>query len=108
MGTPVTFWNLVQEVLENLPEEGPLSREEVEVWARWHLLLVNCFEQRDWIYRGESFKDQGWAMLLVVKGAHEGTPLVAFVTEKTPTDCMRVFLRMMDEGRVEWREDKFA
>lgn len=106
--TTTVYWESVLEELERLPESGPVTREDVIVWARWHMMLVNCFEEVGWVYRGESFKDQGWATLLVVKGAHEGTPLVAFVTERTPTDCMKVFLRQMDEGRVEWREDKFA
>jgi hypothetical protein len=108
METPTKFWDLVKERLELLPEEGPLTRTEVETWARWHLTLVNCFEQRQWTYRGASIRYDGWATLLVVKGAHEGTPYVCFVTERTTTDCMRVFLRMMDEGRVEWKEDKFG
>lgn len=106
--TPITYWNLVEDVLESIPEEGPLQREQVRIWARWELHLVNQLEQRGFYYRGESVKDQGWSTLLVVKVAHEGTPLVVFVTERTPTDCRRAFLRMMDEGRLEFREDKFG
>lgn len=108
MGTPTTFWESVETTLETLPLEGPLTKKEVSVWARWHLLLVNLLEAVGYFYRGESFKAQGWSTLLVLKAAREGTPLVVFVTERTPTDCMRVCLKMIEEGRVPWREDRFG
>jgi len=105
---PETYPEVVEKVLQCVPVDGPLPREHVRIWWRWHDMLVNLLQASGVFYRGESIKNQGWATLLVVKGAVDGTPVVAFVTERTPTDCMRVFLRQVDERRVEWKEDKFA
>lgn len=106
--TPKTFWASVSEMLDLFPDEGPITREEVETWAWWFTRMVNEFEERGWTYRGASIRYDGWSTLLVVKGRHEGTPYVVFVTERNTTHCMRVFRKMLDEGRVEWRQDKFG
>jgi hypothetical protein len=108
VGTPKTFWDGVEQELAKLPDDGPITQKEVRVWAKWHTQLVNLLESIGYYYRGESFKDQGWSTLLVLKVAREGTPLVAFVTERTPTDCMRVCLDLIEGGRVGWREDRFS
>jgi hypothetical protein len=103
-----TFPQELDKVIATLPTEGPLTRDEVRTWAYWMLLLVNLLDAEGLYYRGESFKSQGWATLLVVKVARDGIPLVAFVTERTPTACMGVFLRQLEERRVEWRDDRFG
>lgn len=106
--TQQTFWESVLEVLNTCDEEGPLPRKDLEVWAWWFTRLVNVFEDQGWFYRGASIKYQGWSTLLVVKAARQGIPYVVFITERTTTDCMRVFRRLWSENRVEWREDKFG
>lgn len=103
-----THWMFVQDVVKTIPEEGPLERWEVDTWAWWMHVMVNCFEQRGWTYRGASIRYDGWSTLLVVKGAHEGTRYVVFLTERSTTHCMRAFRRQLEEGRVEWREDRFG
>lgn len=99
---------LVDEVLEKLPLEGPLTKEDVKIWWRWNVHLVNVLEAAGYYYRGESWKYQGWATLLVLKVVLDGVPLVAFYTERTPTACMRVALKNLDAGTVGWTNDKFA
>ena len=102
-----TYPQLVQEILETLPEKGPLDRDDVRVWHQYHTYLVNLLEQRGYAWRGESFKNQGWAVLLVVKAAREHVPVVAFITGADTTGCMRIFLRQLEEGLVEWRQDQY-
>lgn len=103
-----TFQEALETELEKLPTEGPLTRQDVDVWAWWHLRLVNCLEELNTQYRGETVKVQAWATLLVVKGTVSGVPVVAFVTERDTTHCMRIFRRMVEERRVDWKEDKFG
>lgn len=103
-----TYPELVCEILEQIPEEGPLARDDVRVWHEFHYYNVNLLEQRGLAWRGESFKNQGWSCLLVVKVARGRIPLVAFITGEDTTGCMRIFLRQLAEGTVEWRDDKFA
>ena len=103
-----TFWASVLRELEGIPEDGPVTRAEVETWSWWSHRLVNVLEEAGWFYRGESVKYQGWSTLLVVKGAKDGTPYVVFITERTTTDCMRVFRKQFEENRVNWVPDKFG
>lgn len=103
-----TFQESIADELSKLPEEGPLPRENVRIWFEFVEYLANLYERLGLVRRGESFKNQGWAELLVAKVARDGVPLVAFITAQTTTDCMRVFLRQLDENMVQWREDKFA
>lgn len=106
--TRTTFWDRVQQALKAFPEEGALTRSEVAVWARWHLGIVNQMEATGWQYRGMTLKYQGWKSLLVVKATHEGTPYVAFITERDTTACMRAYMRMFDQDRVKWKKDQFG
>jgi hypothetical protein len=108
METQTNFWDLVEQYLDMLPEEGPLARGEVEAWAWWHLHMVNVLEERGFTYRGASIRYDGWSTFMVVKAKHEDTPLVVFITERSTTHCMRAFKRMCDEGDAKWVKDKFA
>lgn len=104
----ITFPEAIEKELEKLDEVGPLSREDVRTWFLFHEYSVNLLADEGLVIRGTSFKDRGWSHLLVVKVAREGIPLVGFFTERSPTTCMRAFLKMLRDGRVEWREDKFV
>ena len=106
--TPSTYPEELRRYLETLPAEAVLAREDIATWAHWMCVLVNEFEEEGLVYRGMSVNYRGWSTLLVVKVARDMTPLVAFVTERDTTGCMRTFLRMFAERRVEWKEDKFG
>ncbi|MCK4627335.1 MAG: hypothetical protein KAV00_18630 [Phycisphaerae bacterium] len=102
------YWASVLDVTKEIPEEGPLARAEVEVWARWHLQLVNDLETAGGTYRGTSIRYNEWSTSIVVKAVIEGIPQVVFVTERDTTGCMRVFFRQLDEGLLKWQVDKYA
>jgi hypothetical protein len=83
-------------------------------WKREHLAFHYFFEsilrersQNSWTIDGCSFSQRGANVMLVVKGTHEDTPYVAFVTERTPTGCVVTFCRLWLEQRVKWHPDKF-
>lgn len=103
-----TYPELIAESIEAMPATGPLDRDDVKVWHDYVYYLANLLEPHGMVWRGESVKNLGWAVMLVVKVARDGVPLVAFVTERGTTDCMRVFLRQLSQGHVNWVPDKFA
>lgn len=92
-----------------------LEKELADVDTKRELLAMWYFHSRllftpvnpEWSLQGCSFSQRGQMVLLVVKGMHEGTPYVAYVTEATTTRCMVVFARQWLEGRVKWHKDKF-
>jgi len=98
----------LERALESLPEGGPLKRDDIMTYILFNEYLVNLLEAAGLYWRGQSFSNRGWAVLLVVKAAKGDTPYVGFVTERTTTACMRVFLRKLGEGSVNWKPDKFA
>lgn len=106
--TKITFPEELSRELEALSLEGVLPREDVRIWAWWFYRMVNVLSELGLTYRGTSIKYQGWSTLLVVKVAREIQPLVVFITERDTTCCMRTFERLLDEGRVEWKTDRFA
>ncbi|MCK4626720.1 MAG: hypothetical protein KAV00_15510 [Phycisphaerae bacterium] len=59
-------------------------------------------------YKGHNVASLGWCYRLIIKVVMDGIPLVAFINEGTPTRCMRVFVRKLEEGRVTWQKDKYA
>ena len=103
-----TYWESVLRVTEKWPNDGPIPREEVLTLYRWDSQKVNLLEGLGLSWRGESFKDQGWAVCMCLRVARDMVPLVVFVTERTTAGCVRVLLRHIDEGRLELREDKFG
>jgi len=83
-------------------------KEDVRAMFLFALFMVNFLGSKGYEYRGHNIKYLGWQSLLVVKASAGDTPLVAFVNERTPISCMRVFCRKFEEDRVSWQADKFA
>jgi len=107
-GTVKTTLALLEEALEILPLVGPAARSDVWTLLRFHDYKVNILEEVGLSWRGESFKNKGRTVLLVMRVLRGGTPLVAFVTERDTIGCMAVFLRKLEEGTLNWVPDKFA
>lgn len=104
----------VEADLERLKDIDWEKVAEDPSWKREHLAFHYFFErllriedQNGWSIDGCSFSQRGLNTLLVVKATREGTPLVAFVTEKTHTGCVVAFSRLWLSERVTWHPDKF-
>jgi len=84
--------------------------EERDVLAIRYFLTRLLFTQvnPEWSIQGCSFSQRGANVLLVVKGTHEDTQYVAYVTERNTISCVRIFARQWLEGRVKWHKDKYA
>jgi hypothetical protein len=92
--------------LEQLMQD-PDDRANVLAWYYFSLKVLCPNVKPGWSFDGCSFSQRGTMVLLVVKATHEGTPYVAFTTERTTTGCVRSFCRRWIEDRVEWHPDKF-
>ena len=67
----------------------------------------NVFSQVSRTWRGVSFRQADAVCRLVVKSTRAGVREVAYVTGRTPTDCVLIFCRMWHQDRVEWVPDKY-
>lgn len=92
--------------LASLLEDDQAHAELLALWYFTHRVL-HTNVKLGWSFDGCSFSQRGRFCLLVVKATHEGTPLVGFTTEQTPTGCVRSFCRRWLEERVEWHADKY-
>jgi len=68
----------------------------------------NVFSQvgRDW--RGCTFRQSESTCLLVVKSALGPIPQVAFVTGRTPIDCVVIFCKKWHGDTVSWVPDQYG
>jgi len=92
---------------EDTSDDTELRRDDLARRYFFERLLFTPVNS-EWTLLGCSFSRRGNLVLLVVKGIHEGTQYVAFITEQTTTRCVVVFCRQWLEGRVKWHKDKFA
>jgi hypothetical protein len=67
----------------------------------------NVYSQSGADWTGCSFSQHPEQCLLVARREQEGIPQVAFVTGRTPTDCIQIFHRLYQEDLVQWTRDKF-
>ncbi|GAH31686.1 unnamed protein product, partial [marine sediment metagenome] len=79
-----------------------LSRDSLRTMAMFTMYLVNLAEADGWDLRGYSWKRSSYLGCLVVKSIVDGVPSVAFTNAKTPVAGMRIFLRKMEGGFLEW------
>ena len=93
--------------LESWTDHRFASSEDLFDLAMFHMYLVNLAEDDGWSYAGHSLKLGTPMSVLVVKSWHDETPMVVFTNARTPTGCIRVFMRKLAGGMLEWREDKY-
>lgn len=100
----------VQEFKKSLgvwTDERFASRQQLEDLAMFNLYLVNLAEADGWTYDGHSYKNSVPMGCLVVKATIRDIPYVVFTSGRTPVSCIRIFLRKMEEGLLEWQKDRF-
>ena len=96
------------EQLSILPEDAILGRDDVLILYKFTMYLVNLCEDQGVTFRGESFKYGVPMCLLVVKVTIDDRGYVCFINALSRLNCYKIFLSRLEDGTVEWREDKFA
>jgi hypothetical protein len=94
--------------VEDWTDERLVTKAMLRDFARFSLYLVNLAEADGWEYVGHSFKVGLPMSCLVVKARVDGIPHVVFCSGRTYTGCVRVFLRKLEEGWLEWVKDRYA
>lgn len=88
-------------------DERFVSRQQLDDLATFFLYLVNLAEEDGWIYNGYSMKYTSASSTLCVRATIDDIAHVVFSSGRTPTGCVRAFLRKMDEGWLEWVVDRY-
>ncbi len=96
-----------KEALEGWTDHRFISDVQVEALAMFYMYLVNLAEEDGWAYAGHSLKIGTPMCCLVVKSWHGDVPRVVFTNARTPVGCIRIFLRKLETGLLEWRDDQF-
>lgn len=96
-----------EEALEEWTDERFVSRDDIRSLAMFSLYLVNLAEHEGWAYYGHSYKVGQPMGVLVVKATIDKTPVVCFNSGSTLCACVRIFLRKLEGGMVEWRHDQY-
>ena len=96
-----------RQALGSWTDQRFVSREELEALSMFSLYLVNLLEARGVEYYGFSWKESPRLGCLVVKVTREGTPQVVFTNARTYTASVRIFLRRLQEGALDWRPDRY-
>lgn len=93
--------------LEGWVDERFISREDFRAVAVFAVYLVNLLESEGATYDGHSLTIKTPMSLLVVRGTIDGVPHIVFTSGRTTTACMRIFLRKLEDGLLEWRPDRY-
>lgn len=99
---------VLTEAVKDWPENAPISAEETVALGMFGGYHVNLLEQNGMSYRGFSWREGSPLTLLVVKANINGTGVVTFVSGRHFPDCVRIYIRRLEERTLEWRNDKFA
>jgi len=93
--------------LEEWTDERMVSRDELWALTMFSLYLVNLAEDDGWEYCGHSFKNALPLSILVVKAMMDDLPVVVFTSGRTTMACIRIFIRKLEQGLLEWTRDKY-
>lgn len=105
--TPAVILGHLETVFPGSMDEKVLSTEDYKTLAWFFHYGQNVFSEfgMDWL--GASFRQRGTRCTLAVKAIYDDAQRVAFVTGRTPMDCMRIFVRKWHQGTVSWYLDKY-
>lgn len=93
--------------LEDWTDERFISRQQLSDLAMFIMYLVNLADEEGWVYTGHSLTiGLPWSRL-VVRGVVGGVPSVVFCSGQTTAACIRIFMRKMEGGLLEWSKDRF-
>lgn len=96
-----------RKALAGWEDERFVSRQQLWGLTMFFLYLVNLSEADGWEYNGHSVKIASPMCTLTVKARIEGVPYVVFTSGRTITGCVRMFIRKLEEGLLEWRPDQY-
>lgn len=95
--------------IHDLDDTGTvITPTELRALVWFFIYGENVLSQIGGTWRGCSFRQNETTCLLVVKATIDDLPQVAFITARTPTDCVVTFCKQWHADRVKWNNDKYA
>ena len=88
-------------------DERILTREAIRALYLFVEYIVNLGDEDGWEYSGHSFKRSLPLSTLVIKAVIDDTYVVSFISGRTFLNYIRIFLRHVNAGTLEWRRDKY-
>ncbi len=88
-------------------DERFISRKQLRALAMFSMYLVNLAESDGWELYGHSYTQKGRMGCLVVKADKGGIPQVVFTNDTTFPGCVVTFIRRLEAGELEWRNDRY-
>lgn len=107
VGSDNGYLERFRESLEGWTDERFVGRDQLWALGMFFMYLVNLSEEDGWQYDGHSLKMGAPMITLTVKAHIDGVPYVVFTSGRTTIACIRVFIRKLEEGLLEWRPDKY-
>lgn len=106
--TPSPIIEYLQTVETEYRDNRVISELEHRCLVWFFVYGENVLSQIGWRWRGAVFRQRETQCMLVVKSGTDEVPRVAFVTGRTPTDCVRIFCRQWHNDTCAWYDDKYA
>ena len=106
--TPKAIIEYLRSIDAEYKDQRVITEQELRSLVWLFLYGTNVFSQlgRDW--RGVSFRQSDETCSMVVRSGFGGVLDVAFVTGRTPIDCVRIFCRKWHNDTLAWYPDKYA
>lgn len=96
------------QVFEQWRDSRVIPRDDLKDVASFAMVPDLILSEFGYGYRGHSFRQNKQDVRLTVKVDSRGIPLVAFITGKTTTHCVRKFLDKLGEDDLRWSNDRYA
>lgn len=99
--------DVVKETLTGWKDHRLVDLDEMVGMLMFLVYGQNVCSQFGADWTGCSFSQSETSCLLVARRLERGVPQVAFITGRTPTDCMRLYHKRLKADLVEWVRDKY-
>ena len=97
----------IESVLETWNDHRLFQKDELAALALYLVWAENAFSQLGGSWDGCTIRQRDTQCLLVTKATFAGIPYVAFCSDRTPTRCIRSFVKQLSDGRTKWSRDKY-
>lgn len=106
--TPTPIIKYLKTIETNYKDCRVCTALELRSLVWFFLYGENVFSEIGRTWRGATFRQQETMCLMCVKSGLDGIPQVAYVTDRTPIDCVVTFAKKWHKDTIEWNFDKYA
>ena len=97
----------IENILEPWTDYRLFHKDELAALALYLIYGENVLSQLGGSWDGCTIRQRDTQCLLVTKATFDGLPYVAFCSDRTPSRCVRSFVKQLSAGTVKWSRDKY-